>query len=196
MKGDGHLLLPFNVSDESSIAEGFTKISEAFGGLFGLVNNAGITRDQILLRMKPTDFDEVIQTNLRGVFLCCKSAAKLMIKARAGSIVNITSVVGQTGQGGQANYAASKAGVEAFGKSLAQEIGSRGIRVNSIAPGFIATDMTDALTEAQKSSILDKVPLRTLGEPIDVAHTTSFLLSEQAKYITGQTIAVNGGMYM
>jgi len=196
LQGDGHMLLQLDVADEASITEAFQKISQDFGSLYGLVNNAGITRDQLLLRMKPDDFDQVIATNLRGTFLCSKLAVKMMVKARQGSIVNITSVIGQSGQGGQSNYAASKAGIEAFGKSLAQEVSSRSIRVNSVAPGFISTEMTDELSESQQKAILDKVPMGILGEPIDVARTVSFLLSDQAKYITGQTIAVNGGMYM
>lgn len=196
LPGEGHLLLPFNVSDETSIQEGFSLVASEFGSLYGLVNNAGITRDQLLLRMKDSDFDEVIQTNLRGVFLCMRAAVKLMMKARQGSIVNITSVIGQSGGSGQANYAASKAGVEALSKSIAQEVGSRHVRVNCVAPGFIATDMTDELPEERKQAILSQVPLNSIGEPIDVAHSVAFLLSAQSKYITGQTISVNGGLYM
>jgi len=196
LSGNGHLLMPLNVSDEESVKEGFEGIEKEFGHLDGLVNNAGITRDQLLLRMKESDFDEVIQTNLRGVFLCMKLAVKMMMKAKKGSIVNITSVIGQSGGAGQSNYAASKAGVEAFSKSIAQEVGSRQIRVNCIAPGFIETDMTDELPEARKQAILAQVPLKSIGEPIDVAHSVAFLLSEQSKYITGQTININGGLYM
>lgn len=196
LPGEGHLLIPFNVSDEDSIKEGFNTITKEMGGLDGLVNNAGITRDQLLLRMKESEFDDVIQTNLRGTFLCTKLAVKIMMKAKKGSIVNITSVIGQAGGSGQANYAASKAGVEAFSKSIAQEVGSRNIRVNCIAPGFIATDMTDELPEERKQAILSVVPLKSIGEPIDVAHSVAFLLSDESKYITGQTINVNGGMYM
>lgn len=196
LSGDGHLMIPFNVADEASMSEGFDLVTKEFGGLYGLVNNAGITRDQLLLRMKESDFDDVIQTNLRGTFFATKLAVKIMMKARTGSIVNITSVIGQMGGAGQANYAASKAGVEAFSKSIAQEVGSRHIRVNCIAPGFIATDMTDELSEDRKKAILGAVPLNTIGEPIDVAHSVAFLLSDESKYITGQTINVNGGMYM
>lgn len=196
LPGEGHLCLRLSVDDEESVKEGFDQIKKEFGGLYGLVNNAGITRDQLLLRMKTDDFDQVMTTNLKGVFLCCKLAVKLMLKAKEGSIVNVTSVVGQAGSAGQSNYAASKAGVEAFGKSLAQEIGARSIRVNSIAPGYIVTDMTDSLNDEQRNQILAKVPLNSLGEPIDVAHSVAFLLSEKAKYITGQTLSVNGGMYM
>jgi len=196
LSGEGHLCLQLNVSDEDSVKEAFEKIKSEFGSLYGLVNNAGITRDQLLLRMKPEDFDDVISTNLRGCFLCSKMAVKLMLKSKEGSIVNITSVVGQAGSAGQSNYASSKAGAEAFSKSLAQEVGARSIRVNSVAPGYIVTDMTEALSDDQKDGILSKVPLKTLGEPIDVAHSVAFLLSEKAKYITGQTLSVNGGMYM
>lgn len=196
LSGDGHLLLPFNVSDEESIKEGFDLISKEFSGLDGLVNNAGITRDQLILRMKEEDFDQVMSTNLRGVFLCTKLAVKTMMKARKGSIVNITSVIGQMGGAGQANYAASKGAVEAFSKSIAQEVGSRNIRVNCVAPGFIATDMTEELPEDRKEAILSSVPLNSIGEPIDVAHSVAFLLSDESKYITGQTISVNGGLYM
>jgi 3-oxoacyl-[acyl-carrier protein] reductase len=196
LNGDGHLLLPFNVSDEDSIKEGFDLISKEFSGLDGLVNNAGITRDQLILRMKEEDFDQVISTNLRGVFLCTKLAVKTMMKAKKGSIVNITSVIGQMGGAGQANYAASKGGVEAFTKSIAQEVGSRNIRVNCVAPGFIATDMTEELPEDRKKAILSSVPLNSIGEPIDVAQSVAFLLSDESKYITGQTIGVNGGLYM
>lgn len=196
LPGDGHLLLPFNVADETSISEGFETITKEFGGLWGLVNNAGITRDQLLLRMKDSDFDDVIRTNLRGVFLCSKLAVKVMMKAKGGSIVNITSVVGQTGAPGQVNYAASKAGVEGLSKSIAQEVGSRSIRINCVAPGFIATDMTDELPESRKQAILAAIPMKSIGEAIDIAHSVAFLLSDESKYITGQTISVNGGMYM
>lgn len=196
LNGEGHLLIPFDVSSEDSVKEGLDRVIQEFQGLYGLVNNAGITRDQLLLRMKESDFDEVINTNLRGVFLCTKLAVKAMMKARTGCIVNITSVIGQTGGAGQANYAASKAAVDAFSKSVAQEVGSRHIRVNCVAPGFIATDMTDELPEERKKAILGLVPLNSIGEPIDVAHSVAFLLSDQSKYITGQTISVNGGMYM
>ncbi|MCB0379432.1 MAG: 3-oxoacyl-[acyl-carrier-protein] reductase [Bdellovibrionales bacterium] len=196
LKGEGHLLLPLNVADATSVSEGFDVISKEFGGLYGLVNNAGITRDQLLLRLKDEDFDAVIETNLKGTFLCTKLAVKMMMKARSGSIVNITSVIGQTGQAGQSNYAASKAGVEAFTKSVAQEVASRSVRLNCVAPGFIATDMTDELPEDRKKAILGAVPMNSIGEPLDVAQAVAFLLSENSKYITGQTISVNGGLFM
>ena len=196
LKGEGHMIVPFDVSSESSIDQGFEAVTKEFAGLDGLVNNAGITRDQLLLRMKESDFDDVIQTNLKGTFLCTKKAVKVMMKARSGSIVNITSVIGQVGGPGQANYAASKAGIEAFSKSVAQEVGSRGVRVNCVAPGFIVTEMTDDLPEETKESYISMVPLKSMGEPLDVAQSVAFLLSEESKYITGQTISVNGGMYM
>ncbi len=196
LKGDGHLLVPFNVADETSINEGLQTVIKEFDGLYGLVNNAGITRDQLLLRMKSEDFDQVIETNLKGTFLSTKLAIKVMMKARSGSIVNITSVIGQVGGAGQSNYAASKAGIEAFSKSVAQEVGSRGIRLNCVAPGFITTDMTEDLPQETKNKYISMVPLQTMGEPIDVAHSVAFLLSDESKYITGHTISVNGGMSM
>jgi 3-oxoacyl-[acyl-carrier protein] reductase len=192
-----HFIAKVDVAQEESIEQGFSEIIKTFGGkVDGLVNNAGITRDQLLLRMKSRDFDEVVQTNLRGTFLCTEAVMKPMLKARTGAIVNITSVIGHSGNAGQANYAASKAGITAFSKSVAQEIGSRNIRVNCVAPGFITTEMTDVLPEAQKNAILAKVPLQRLGEVEDVAAAVAFLLSDEAKYITGQTIHVNGGMLM
>jgi 3-oxoacyl-[acyl-carrier protein] reductase len=196
LKGTGHIVVPLQVGDEASVQAAFSQTLEAFGELDGLVNNAGITKDQLLLRMKEEDFNQVIDINLKGVFLCTKVAVKAMMKARKGSIVNVTSVIGQSGNAGQSNYAASKAGAEAFAKSIAQEVGSRQIRVNCVAPGFIVTDMTDKLTPEQKTGILAKVPLQTLGETDDVAHAVAFLLSDKARYITGHTISVNGGLYM
>lgn len=196
LEGKGHLCLQLNVADEASVEQAFAKIAEEFGKLDYLVNNAGITKDQLLLRMKPDDFNAVIETNLRGTFLCTKAAVKLMLKARTGSIVNITSVIGQTGNAGQANYAASKAGIEAFSKSIAAEVASRSIRVNCVAPGFIVTEMTDVLSDTQKQAILDKVPLKSLGSVDDISSAVSFLLSDEAKYITGQTLSVNGGLFM
>jgi 3-oxoacyl-[acyl-carrier protein] reductase len=196
LAGSGHLLMQLNVADEASVAAAFEMIIAKWGKLDGLVNNAGITRDTLLLRMKAEDFQAVIDTNLKGTFLCTKLAVKMMMKARSGSIVNITSVIGEMGNPGQANYAASKAGTEAFAKSVAKEVGSRGIRVNCVAPGFIVTDMTTAMTDTAKTAILANVPLEKLGDVDDVAHATAFLLSQDAKYITGQTLSVNGGMYM
>ncbi len=196
LSGSGHMMVEINISSEESIDAGFKKVIESFSKLDGLVNNAGVTKDQLLLRMKAEDFDQVIQTNLRGTFLCSRIAVKLMLKARRGSIVNVTSVIGHSGNAGQANYAASKAGVDAMTKSIAQEVGSRQIRLNCVAPGFISTEMTEVLPEAQKNAILAKIPLQKFGNTQDVAAAVSFLLSDDAAYITGQTIHVNGGMYM
>jgi 3-oxoacyl-[acyl-carrier protein] reductase len=161
-----------------------------------LVNNAAITRDMLLLRMKPEDWDRVIATNLTAAFRLCKACVRRMMKERRGRIINLTSVVGLTGNPGQANYAAAKAGLLGFTKSLAQELASRGITVNAVAPGFIDTDMTRALTEEQRAALLTRVPLGRLGTPEDVAAAVLFLASPQAGYITGETLHVNGGMYM
>lgn len=196
LPGEGHILLQLNVADEDSVAQCVSETLKSFDKLDGLVNNAGITKDQLLLRMKAEDFDQVIQTNLKGSFLCTKAVMKSMMKARRGSVVNITSVIGHSGNAGQANYAASKAGTEAFAKSVAQELGSRGVRLNNVAPGFIQTDMTDVLPEEQKKAILQKVPLQKFGDVNDVANAVAFLLSDDSAYITGQTIHVNGGMLM
>ncbi len=161
-----------------------------------LINNAGITRDQILVRMKEEDWDAVIDTNLRSVFRLSKACLRGMMKARSGRIISIASVVGSIGNAGQTNYAAAKAGMMAFSKSLAREIGSRGITVNVVAPGFIDTDMTRALNESQKERLLNDIPLHRLGEAEDIAAAVLFLASRQSSYITGQTLHVNGGMYM
>lgn len=196
LDGSDHICLHLDVKSESSVTQSFERLAKEAGGLYGLVNNAGITRDQLLLRMKKEDFQTVMDTNLLGTFLCTRAAVKLMLKARMGSIVNITSVVGESGNAGQSNYAASKAGIEGFTKSIAQEIASRNIRVNCVAPGFITTEMTDALTEDQKTAIAQKIPLQQLGDVDDVAACVSFLLSSEARYITGHTLSVNGGLYM
>ena len=196
LSGQGHLVVKVDVREEASVAQAFEKVLGAFGGLDGLVNNAGVTADQLLLRMKPEDFDSVVQTNLRGVYLCMKEAVRPMMKAKKGSIVNITSVIGQSGQAGQANYAASKAGIEAFSKSIAQELASRNIRSNCVAPGFIDTDMTAALSEQQKTAISAKIPLGKIGTAEDVANAVCFLLSDDSRYVTGHTLSVNGGLYM
>jgi 3-oxoacyl-[acyl-carrier protein] reductase len=196
LPGEGHLTLAMNVADEASVTAGIEKVLTAFGDLDGVVNNAGITKDGLLLRMKTEDFDSVINTNLRGTFLVTKSVLKSMLKQRKGSIVNITSVVGQTGNAGQANYSASKAGTEAFSRSTALEVASRGIRVNCVAPGFIATEMTQVLGDEAKQKFMDEIPLARIGEANEVAATVAFLLSEESSYITGQTISVNGGLFM
>ena len=196
LPGEGHLLVNLNVASSESVDTAFGEILEKFGGVDGLVNNAGITKDQLLMRMKDEDFDSVISTNLRGAYLCTKAVMRPMMKARAGSIVNVSSVVGQMGNPGQSNYSASKAGLEGFTRSVALEIASRGIRVNAVAPGFIVTDMTDALDEKQKEAIQSKIPLQRLGSVDDIAHSVAFLLSDASLYITGQVLQVNGGLYM
>lgn len=191
-----HLSLQLDVADEDSVHRCIDELMRSFERLDGVVNNAGVTRDQLLLRMKTEDFDQVINTNLRGTYLITKNVMKPMIKARGGSIVNITSVIGHSGNAGQANYAASKAGTEGFTRSVAQEVASRGIRLNCVAPGFIVTDMTGALDDKQKGQILDSIPMRRLGQTEDVAQAVLFLLSDSSSYMTGQTLHVNGGMYM
>jgi 3-oxoacyl-[acyl-carrier protein] reductase len=167
-----------------------------FGGLSILVNNAGITRDQLLLRMRDEDWQAILDTNLTSVYRACKAALRPMMKARKGRIVNIASVIGLTGNPGQANYAAAKAGIFGFTKSLAREVGSRGITANVVAPGFIETDMTRALPEAARTKLIDEIALGRLGAPSDIAAAVAFLVSPGAAYITGETLHVNGGMYM
>lgn len=167
-----------------------------FGRIDILVNNAGITRDGLLMMMKEEDFDAVIAANLKGTFLCMKAVSRIMMKQRCGRIVNLSSVVGLRGNAGQVNYAASKAGVVGMTKSLAKELSSRGVTVNAVAPGFIATDMTAAMTDAAKEATLASIPLQRLGAPEDVAHAVAFLASDEAAYITGQVLCVDGGMAM
>lgn len=196
LDGRGHLLLDLNTSDEDSVKTFFKEVLDKWESIDGLVNNAGITRDQLLVRMKTEDFDDVYETNLRGTFLCTKAVARPMMKRRTGSIVNITSVIGSTGNAGQANYAASKGGTESFSKSVAKELGSRGIRVNCVAPGFIQTEMTDVLDDEQKNALTEQLPLSRPGTTDDVAQAVAFLISDASSYITGQTIHVNGGMYL
>lgn len=169
---------------------------DTFGRLDILVNNAGITRDNLLMRMKEEEFDQVIETNLKGVYNCLKAVTRPMMKQRAGTIINISSVVGVLGNAGQANYVAAKAGVIGLTKSAARELASRGITVNCVAPGFIETDMTDKLTEEMKSTMLAQIPLAKLGQPEDIARVVTFLAGEGASYMTGQTIHVDGGMVM
>ena len=173
-----------------------SNINESFGGVDVLVNNAGITRDTLLMRMKDEDWDAVMNTNLKSVYKLSQSVLRGMMKNHSGRIINISSVVGHMGNAGQTNYAATKAGISGFTKSLAQEVGSRGITVNSVAPGFIDTDMTRALDDSQRDSLLQHIPLARLGQPQDIAHAVCFLASDDAAYITGETIHVNGGMLM
>ena len=185
-----------NIAVAAEVDELIRKTIEAFGSIDILVNNAGITRDTLLMRMKEADWDAVLDTNLKGVFLCTKAVAKLMMKQRSGKIINMTSVVGLTGNAGQANYAAAKAGVVGFTKSMAKELGSRGITVNAVAPGFIATDMTEVLPDSVKEQMTRTIPLGRPGTPSDVAKAVLFLCSDAAAYITGQTLNVDGGMVM
>jgi 3-oxoacyl-[acyl-carrier protein] reductase len=185
-----------NVRDNAQMDGLLAEIEKEHGAIAILVNNAGITRDTLALRMKDADWDEVLETNLRAVFRLSRAVMRGMMKARWGRIINITSVVGEAGNAGQANYAAAKAGVVGMTKSLARELGSRSITVNCVAPGFIDTDMTRALTEAQRSALLAQIPLGRLGEAADVAAAVAYLASPAASYVTGCVLHVNGGMYM
>ena len=169
---------------------------ERFGRIDVLVNNAGVTRDGLLVRMSEEDFDRVVDTNLKGAFLCCRAAAKRMMRRRYGRIVNLSSVVGLRGNAGQANYAASKAGLIGLTKSLAKELATRNVTVNAVAPGFITTDMTDAIPEKAREVLLSRIPLADLGKPEDIANAATFLASDEARYITGQVLVVDGGMTM
>lgn len=196
LPGEGHRILSMNVADENSVTTALEILIADWKEFDGLVNNAGITKDGLLMRMKSDDFDSVINTNLKGTFYVTKAITKLMMKNRKGSVVQITSVIGQTGNAGQANYAASKAAVTAFSKSVALELGSRGVRINCVAPGFIETDMTEILSDDVKQKILDKIPLQRMGASKDVAEAVKFLLSDQSSYITGHTLSVNGGLFM
>jgi 3-oxoacyl-[acyl-carrier protein] reductase len=192
-KGRGAVL---DVNDAAAADAFIDATVKEFGGLNVLVNNAGITKDQLAMRMKDDEFDAVIDTNLRAVFRLSRAVLRPMMKARGGRIINITSVVGSSGNPGQANYAAAKAGVAGMTRALAREIGSRGITVNCIAPGFIDTDMTRVLPEEQRAALTTQIPLGRLGSPEDIAHAVAFLASPFAGYITGTTLHVNGGMYM
>ena len=184
-----------DVSDSAAVARFFAEHIKDKVELAALVNNAGITRDGFLIRMKDDDYDSVLNTNLRGSFACLREAAKLMSRQRSGSIVNITSVVGQMGNAGQANYAAAKAGLIGLTKAAARELAGRGVTVNAVAPGFIETDMTAALPEDVRKGYEASIPLKRLGTAQDVADAVAFLVSDKARYITGQVLAVNGGMY-
>ena len=185
-----------DVSSEEQVQNMVKQVVSEFGRLDILVNNAGITRDNLIMRMKEEEVDQVINTNLKGVFLCTKAVTRQMMRQRRGKIVNVASIVGVRGNPGQANYVAAKAGVIGLTKTTAQELASRNILVNAVAPGFITTDMTDVLTEEQRDAILSIVPLAKLGQPEDVARVVRFLASPDADYITGQTIHVDGGMVM
>ncbi len=185
-----------DVTDGAAVEALVDAIGKQFGAVSILVNNAGITRDQLLMRMKDEDWNLILDTNLSSVYRMSKAVMRGMMKARKGRIVSIASVVGLTGNAGQANYAAAKAGIIAFSKSLAKEIGSRGITVNVVAPGFIQTDMTNALPEAQKQALLGQIALGRLGSPADIAEAVAFLAGPAGAYITGETLHVNGGMYM
>ncbi|EGL55255.1 MULTISPECIES: 3-oxoacyl-ACP reductase FabG [Methylophaga] len=185
-----------NVTDADAIDNVVTTIENEFGAPEILVNNAGITRDNLLMRMKDEEWDDIINTNLTPIFKLSKRCLRAMTKARWGRIITITSVVGAMGNAGQTNYAAAKAGVIGFSKSLAREVGARGITVNTVAPGFIDTDMTSSLPEAHKTALLEQVPVKRLGAPEEIAAAVSYLASMNASYVTGETLHVNGGMYM
>lgn len=188
--------LKLDVADAESVAEVTKTVNDEFGTPVVLINNAGITRDNLLMRMKDEEWDSIISTNLTSVYRMSKAVLRGMMKAKTGRIINISSVVGATGNAGQANYAAAKAGIVGFTKSMAKEVGSRNITVNTVAPGFIDTDMTKELSDDVRQSLLSVIPLGRLGEPEEVAHAVSFLASPHAGYITGETLHVNGGMYM
>ena len=193
--GDRGIGLMMRVEDSALVEASVQRISKRCGDVSVLINNAGITRDSLLVRMKDDEWSDVIETNLAGTFRLCKSVLRSMIKARWGRIVNVGSVVGRMGNPGQTNYAASKAGIEGFTRALAQEVGSRGITANCVAPGFIDTDMTAALGDEQVENLAATIPLGRIGSPRDVASAVSFLVSEDAGYITGETLHVNGGLY-
>ena len=192
-KGKGLVL---NVADQASIDAVLEQIKQEFGDIDILVNNAGITRDNLLMRMKDEEWFDILQTNLSSVYHLSKAMLRTMMKKRFGRIINIGSVVGSMGNAGQTNYCAAKAGLIGFSKALAKEVASRGITVNVVAPGFIATDMTDVLSEELKNNLLTQIPAGRLGEPKDIAKAVAFLASEDASYINGTTLHVNGGMYM
>jgi 3-oxoacyl-[acyl-carrier protein] reductase len=194
--GGEAVFVPGDVAVTADVERLFDEAGKAFGRVDILVNNAGITRDGLLVRMKEEDWDAVLDTNLKGAFLCSRVAAKVMGKQRYGRIVNISSVVGEMGNAGQANYCASKAGLIGLTKSVARELAKRNVTVNAITPGFIVTDMTDVLSDKVKEDLQGQIPLGRLGEAEDIAHAVAFLASEAAGYITGQVLGVNGGMYM
>ncbi|MCT2344253.1 3-oxoacyl-[acyl-carrier-protein] reductase [Niallia taxi] len=194
--GKDAIAIQCDVSNGESVANMIKETIDHFGSLDILVNNAGITRDNLLMRMKEAEWDDVINTNLKGVFHCTKAVTRQMMKQRKGRIINITSIVGVTGNPGQANYVAAKAGVIGLTKTTAKELAARNITVNAVAPGFITTDMTDKLPEDVKNAMLSQIPLAKFGEPDDIANAVVFLASDESNYITGQTIHIDGGMYM
>ncbi|WP_440857383.1 3-oxoacyl-[acyl-carrier-protein] reductase [Staphylococcus shinii] len=195
-KGVESFAIQANVANGDEVKAMIKEVVSQFGSVDVLVNNAGITRDNLLMRMKEQEWEDVIDTNLKGVFNCIQKVTPQMLRQKGGSIINLSSVVGAVGNPGQANYVATKAGVIGLTKSAAKELASRHITVNAVAPGFIVSDMTDALSDELKAQMLEQIPLAEFGEDSDIAHTVAFLASEKAKYITGQTIHVNGGMYM
>ncbi len=195
-KGVDSFAIQANVADADEVKAMIKEVVSQFGSLDVLVNNAGITRDNLLMRMKEQEWDDVIDTNLKGVFNCIQKATPQMLRQRSGAIINLSSVVGAVGNPRQANYVATKAGVIGLTKSAARELASRGITVNAVAPGFIVSDMTDALSDELKEQMLIQISLARFGQDTDIANTVAFLASDKAKYITGQTIHVNGGMYM
>ncbi|MDD4601277.1 3-oxoacyl-[acyl-carrier-protein] reductase [bioreactor metagenome] len=194
--GGQAIVVQADVSDVAAVDNLVKQALDVFGRIDILINNAGITRDSLLMRMKEADWDDVVNTNLKGVYSCTKAVSKVMMKQRNGNIVNMTSVVGLMGNAGQSNYAAAKAGVIGFTKSMAKELAPRGITVNAIAPGFISTDMTAVLSDQVKADLTQKIPLGRLGDPDDVAKAVLFFVSGSANYITGQTLNVDGGMVM
>lgn len=194
--GDNGIGKVLNVADPASIQTLLDAINQDYGGVDILINNAGITRDNLLLRMKDDEWQDIMDTNLTAIFKLSKAVLRSMMKKRFGRIINVGSVVGSTGNAGQANYAAAKAGVIGFSKSMAREVASRGITVNVVAPGFIDTDMTKSLSEEQKSAIFKDIPVNRLGTPEEIAAAVLFLASNEAGYITGETLHVNGGMHM
>lgn len=189
-------MMILDVSKSKEVEEAIDKLIQEFGKIDVLVNNAGITKDNLLIRMSEEDWDRVLEVNLKSIYNTCRAIARPMMKSRAGSIINISSIVGLTGNAGQVNYAASKSGMIGFTKSLAKELASRGVRVNCVAPGYIATQMTEVLSPQVKETILTKIPLSRIGQPRDIAHAALFLASDHANYVTGQVIAVDGGMVM
>ena len=195
-KGVKVMAIQGDVSNFEDAKKVVDEAKEKLGSIDILVNNAGITRDTLLMRMKEEDFDKVIEVNLKGVFNCTKNIVPIMMKQRSGRIINISSIVGLSGNAGQSNYAAAKAGIIGFTKSVAKEIATRGITVNAIAPGFISTDMTDVLSDKVKEEIKKNIPLRRIGEGKDIANTVAFLASDMGAYITGQVISVDGGMHI